>query len=285
MARGPITREDVHGGGGPITVRRRSAGDLAPRGRHVTHQFAALAFYTAGVSSIEQRGRWRLEAGDVFVVPPGEPHRALEADGVEFWGVGLCVPCLPAHAASHLLPPFERVRAGGSAVVRIPEPRRSYLARLFEELQAAVGDASVPGSLPVQHGLLTLIVNEVEQAARAEAVAPQPPGLAAEALAVIERRCLGPLSLADVAHVVGRSGAYVTTAVTRATGRSVGAWITAFRMAEARRLLLHADMPVEDVAARVGYADATHFIRMFRREHGATPAVWREKARLSRRRR
>ena len=26
---------------------------------------------------------------------------------------------------------------------------------------------------------------------------------------------------------------------------------------------------------RVGYADATHFIRMFRREHGATPTVWR----------
>ena len=32
---------------------------------------------------------------------------------------------------------------------------------------------------------------------------------------------------------------------------------------------------VDVVAERVGYADATHFIRMFRREHGTTPAAWR----------
>jgi len=52
-------------------------------------------------------------------------------------------------------------------------------------------------------------------------------------------------------------------------------WIVSGRMAEARRLLLHSDEMVDVVAERVGYADATHFIRMFRREHGATPAAWR----------
>jgi AraC-like DNA-binding protein len=46
-------------------------------------------------------------------------------------------------------------------------------------------------------------------------------------------------------------------------------------MAEARRLLSHTDEMVDVVAERVGYADSTHFIRMFRREHGTTPAAWR----------
>jgi AraC-like DNA-binding protein len=32
---------------------------------------------------------------------------------------------------------------------------------------------------------------------------------------------------------------------------------------------------IEVIAERVGYADATHFIRLFRREHGVTPAAWR----------
>jgi AraC-like DNA-binding protein len=32
---------------------------------------------------------------------------------------------------------------------------------------------------------------------------------------------------------------------------------------------------VDVIAERVGYADPSHFIRMFRREHGATPAAWR----------
>ena len=79
----------------------------------------------------------------------------------------------------------------------------------------------------------------------------------------------------DVAAAVGRSPTYVTSALTRATGRSAGEWIVRGRMAEARRLLLHSDEMVDAISGRVGYADPTHFIRMFRREHGATPAAWR----------
>jgi AraC family transcriptional activator of pobA len=52
-------------------------------------------------------------------------------------------------------------------------------------------------------------------------------------------------------------------------------WIIAARLAEARRLLLHGDEMVDVIAERVGYADATHFIRLVRREHGMTPAAWR----------
>jgi AraC-like DNA-binding protein len=41
---------------------------------------------------------------------------------------------------------------------------------------------------------------------------------------------------------------------------------------------------VDVIAERVGYADPTHFIRMFRRQHGATPAAWRASQRRSKRR-
>ena len=61
----------------------------------------------------------------------------------------------------------------------------------------------------------------------------------------------------------------------KATCGSVGAWILERRLAEARRRLLHTSEMVDVIAERVGYADPTHFIRMFRRAHGATPAVWR----------
>jgi transcriptional regulator GlxA family with amidase domain len=37
---------------------------------------------------------------------------------------------------------------------------------------------------------------------------------------------------------------------------------------------------IDIIAERVGYADPTHFIRMFRRAHGATPAAWRNTRRL-----
>jgi AraC-like DNA-binding protein len=124
--------------------------------------------------------------------------------------------------------------------------------------------------------LLTLVLNEVQSAARWTDEPAETSGVVAHSLRFIERNCLRPLTLKDVARAVGRSPAYVTTALSRATGRSAVGWIITGRMAQARRLLLHSDECVESIAERVGYADATHFIRMFRREHGGvTPAAWR----------
>ena len=97
--------------------------------------------------------------------------------------------------------------------------------------------------------------------------------------APLERRCLDPISLQDVADAVHRSPAHVTTLVRRATRRPVQAWIIAGRLAEATRRLRHTDEIVDVIAERVGYADATHFIRLFRREHGITPAAWRSRQR------
>ncbi len=52
-------------------------------------------------------------------------------------------------------------------------------------------------------------------------------------------------------------------------------WITERRMAEARRRLRETDEDVAIVAERVGYHDATYFIRLFRRAHQTTPRAFR----------
>ncbi|MEZ4450845.1 MAG: helix-turn-helix domain-containing protein [Nannocystaceae bacterium] len=268
-----LRADDRRGEGGPVFVTRHASTEARSGHPPVTHAHAALAFLTAGRAHVEQEGRWTVEAGDVFLVPAGARHRALAVDPHTSWGLGICTSCLAADGAAELLEPFERVRAGGSAVVRIPTERRAFLEALFRELD----QADVPAS--VQRSLVTLILHEVTRAARWPEATASGTGVVVESLRVIERRCLGPLTLVDVAAAVGRTPSHVTTALTRATGRSALAWILAGRMAEARRLLLHSDEPVEAIAGRVGYGDTTHFIRMFRREHGATPAAWRARAR------
>lgn len=189
-----------------------------------------------------------------------------------------CVPCFTANGETALLEPFERVRDGASAVVHIPAARHPFLESLFRELEQ-LGDArgGPAARFTVQRSLLTLILNDVENAAaplpaRAGAT---PFSVVTESLRFIERNALRRLTLGEVAEAVGRSPAYVTNALSRATGRSAVEWIVSARMAEARRLLLRSDEIVDVIAERVGSADATHFIRMFRREHGTTPTAWR----------
>lgn len=275
MSRAQVTPrvEDGPGRERPVFVSRQTSPGCAPS-RAVSHGFAALAFYTAGRGDYEQRGRWAVGAGDVVVVPAGEAHRMLSGEGAEAWTLGLCAPCLAADGAGAMLEPFERVRGGGTAVVSIPEERRGFLGELFAELSReapGVDEASVAA----QRSLAVLILREVQRASRWDDEPAPGDGLAAQALRVIERRCLGPLTLREVAAAVRRSPSHVTTELRRATGRSAVEWIIAGRLAEARRRLLHSDEAVDVIAERVGYADATHFIRLFRREHGVTPAAWR----------
>lgn len=268
-------RGDAGDGGAAVFVRRSTPCGVRAGRAKVTHTYAALAFFTAGTLETEQRGRFRLERGDVLLVPAGMPHRTLEAEQHDAWSVGLASACFAARDGAALLAPFERVRAGASPVVRVPAERQPFLESLLVELRDAVGDVRADGS--VERSLLTLIMNEVARATCLAASPGERPrgGVVAASLAVIERRCLSRLTLGEIAAAVGRSPAYVTTALRRETGRSAGAWITAGRMAEARRLLLHSHEPVDAIAGRVGYADPTHFIRTFRRAHGATPASWR----------
>jgi AraC family transcriptional regulator, transcriptional activator of pobA len=250
----------------PIFASRRISGH---RRTPAVHTNAALSFVTDGKASVEQRSVWSIEPGDVLVVPAGEPHRFIDGR-TESWSVGFWASAVSENDRTWVLDPFERVRRGASAVVHLPSPRHAFVERLFIELEQT-NDPRAAASL------LTLILHEVRGASSSSASPERvaTAGVVADSLTFIERHCLGPLTLRDVAEAVGRTPAYVTTAVKRATGKTVGEWIIDGRMAEARRLLLHSGEMVDVIAERVGYADPTHFIRMFRRAHGATPAQWR----------
>ena len=71
----------------------------------ITHSHGVLAFHTGGRSRVEQNGEWSLKAGDVLLVPAGEPHRTLATEGSESWGLSFCVPCLAADGTAALKVP------------------------------------------------------------------------------------------------------------------------------------------------------------------------------------
>lgn len=266
----------------PVRIDYWSGADQGAAGHEPScppaiHEHAACAYFTRGRAVFEQRERFEVRAGDVVLVPAGEAHRTQPLDDAAWWGIGFCAPCLAPTELARLLDPFERARAGASAVVRIPEARRAQMAHLCAELAreaGAQGPAQAHGEL-VTRSLFALVLAEIARAAGTAPASDVQPDLVREALRYIELRCLEPISLREVAAAVGRSPSYLTATVKRATGRSVVEWIIAGRLSEARNRLLHTDEMVEIIAERVGYADATHFIRLFRRTHGVTPAAWR----------
>lgn len=264
-------------------AERVGPADRAARsGRAATHDYSVLMLVTGGRSRVEQSGEWTLGAGDALLVPAGQAHRVVEMQRAEFWGLGFSAPCFDAASAASLLEPLERVRDGAAPVVRVSGDRQGFLEGLFRELRqlSLAPSATDRAGQAVRTSLLTLILAELGRGAeRVEARVGTGGGVVADSLRFIERNCLRPLTPSDVAAAVGRSPTYVTAALSKATGRSAGEWIVSGRMAEARRLLTYSAERVDAIAERVGYADVTHFIRMFRRAHGATPAAWRRERR------
>jgi AraC family transcriptional regulator, transcriptional activator of pobA len=262
-----------------------------PPGRQAhTHDFLGLMYFEKGGGSLRLGNReWRIEAGDAYVVAPGEAVGADGFGGVEGWTVsfppealGLQAPNVFLSWRAHpLLFPFVGRAAEGAQRLKVPPGERASWSERFSGLNLELGRRR-DGYREAALAHLTLLLVEVSRLA-ADVVGDlrlKDEPLLAEVFGFIEERYGEPISLKDVARAVGLSAGHLTTVVGRKTGRTVLEWITERRMAEARKLLVETDLSAEKVGLRVGYGDPGYFARTFRRAHGATPLGWRRAGRL-----
>ena len=88
----------------------------------------------------------------------------------------------------------------------------------------------------------------------------------------------GPMPVSQLAEGFAMSPRGLSRRVRDATGQGPSALIQAVRLARARRLLETTRMSIDQVAAAVGYDDATALRRLMRRRTGATPTRFRAHA-------
>ena len=103
--------------------------------------------------------------------------------------------------------------------------------------------------------------------------------LLAEATLAIERRHAEPvLGLDDVAREIATSSRQLQRVFSELAGRAFRDELAAVRMQHGAELLLTTDLPVAEVARRVGYRQAAQFAKAFRRHHGVSPSGLRRAA-------
>ena len=84
------------------------------------------------------------------------------------------------------------------------------------------------------------------------------------------------LSLEKVARSTGVPVDRVTSHVRAASGLLFKAYLNRVRAESARLLVLETDLPVSEIAQRVGYGSVPHFNRVFKELHETTPTSLRE---------
>ena len=87
----------------------------------------------------------------------------------------------------------------------------------------------------------------------------------------IEEHLADPLPLDELAEVAGLSTFHFARAFKLTTGHPPHKYVVHRRIERARRLLIEGNLPLAEVAFRVGYTSVSHFIKQFRIVLGLSP--------------
>ena len=99
--------------------------------------------------------------------------------------------------------------------------------------------------------------------------------LVKRAIAFIQQNHSESLSLQSIAEAVGISKAYLSRIFRQELGLALWEYLTRYRVARAKTLLLTTDYSIAEVAAKVGFDTATYFSTIFQREVGLSPRKFR----------
>jgi len=205
------------------------------------------------------------ETPGALVLPPGPPHRGRAgADGARMLFV---------------MPGADRVAAMGAAVTDVLSdpawlrtPRVGMLGRgLLRELTLR-DDAS---ALSLEGLTLELVAGLVRRRQQSSRPGPPPSWLRRVRDSLDDRYGERELRIADLAAVAGVDPAHLARAFRAHYDTTAGEYLRAVRVQRAASALARSTDSLAQIALDAGFADQSHFTRVFRAAYGVTPRRWR----------
>ncbi len=89
------------------------------------------------------------------------------------------------------------------------------------------------------------------------------------------------LSITELAEVVDLEPHKFSHAFTKSIGMRPKRYITQMKIHHAKELLLKTSLSIHDIALKIGYDDPLYFSRIFKKETGAAPSVYRQQVEKS----
>ncbi|MFA6960416.1 MAG: AraC family transcriptional regulator [Opitutaceae bacterium] len=214
-----------------------------------------------GVTAIEDGAPLDFEEGDVILYAPRVRHdqRVIEA------GVDCCVQMeLPKKLKLHGCLHVGRIE---DAVLR---GEIEYLSRRM------AGETSTEAALLNLRATAVLLQLMELALVRREAVTKAERQVQA-AERHVQENYARIASVGEIAVAVGLGGDYLRHLFRNLRGKSLVGYLGEVRLARAKVLLAHSNLPLKEVAPLCGYRDEYYFSAVFRRAEGVPPGVYREK--------
>jgi AraC family L-rhamnose operon transcriptional activator RhaR len=256
-----------------------------------SHEFHEFVFVQAAKGDMKHRtpeGAELLRRGDVFVIVPGARHGYSSTYGLEktdlflqtqwlseelrlLWWEGGLIQSLLASAL------FDRPLHGGIWRLRLEE---GAFRDCEQELSAMVEELKRPhGSLAFCIGSffkLLSILNRAYEGSGAESAFPLDKPLWLVVARIEEAIARGDaLDPEGMAGEVAMSRRHLDRRFRDETGLSISEYYRNRRIQHAARLLTEGTHTVKQIAHRLNFSDAAHFVRVFKDHMGVSPGAYR----------
>ena len=95
---------------------------------------------------------------------------------------------------------------------------------------------------------------------------------------LVEENYLNNLSITEYANKLAITANHLTQTVNQLTGKTSSQIIRAKQILEIKRLLVHTNLSITEIATRLNFADQSYFAKFFKRETGVSPLQYRVKS-------
>jgi AraC family L-rhamnose operon regulatory protein RhaS len=253
------------------------------------HAYHEVGVVTAG-SAIHRTGNGRapLSRGDVFVVPPGEVHAIERVDGLEVINAYYLSEWLmgdlgllwsePGAVPLFLSTTLMRPQIVDTVQLRLDPHEFEQVAAELIDIEAE-GDRAAPSPLflrcALQKAVATMARSWMRQDPTSATLAFRPEVWAA--MEAIERAASNGVaySVAQSAKAAGLSVDHFSALFRSSTGYGPTDYFQRRRIHRSCTLLLNPRPSITEIAAELGFSDAPHFCRLFKRYKAMTPSEYR----------
>mgnify|MGYP000017758206 FL=1 len=278
------TAEELEQWNVDVYVERALHGPVFRMAYEHTHTYCEIFYLRSGTCTYTvNKGQWHLEAGDIFIVAPGDPH------STRYEGKTSCeriiVFCMPDVLAALLPDAADEVRSTllrSGKVILNSDSRRS--------VDAMINNMLLENDLPQRFSedilkleSLHLVMLLLRSGIFGYETMSEKEGYSADiesALKYIALNYQQSLTLEEVAGHCNLSSTYFSRKFKLITGRTFKEHLNYIRLRQAKQMLCTTDNTVTKIAMLCGFGSSNYFKDVFKADIGISPREYRKNSGL-----